>query len=427
MLPSRFTGLWRHRDFVKLWSGQTISMFGSLVGRFALSLTAIIALDATPVEISMLRIAEMVPVILVGLFAGAWIDRVRRRPVMIAADLGRALALASVPIAALLGVLRIEHLIAVVVVMSVFNLVFEVAYRAYLPSLIRRDQLVEGNSKLQASNSVAEVSAFGLAGVFVQILSAPVTLLVDALSFLASAFSLSLIRAPDSTPKPRDDRQSTFAEVRSGLWTVYEDRVLRAFAGVEGTRQFFGNGMLSTVLGLFLIRDLNLEPVVMGVIFSLGGVSALFGAVLAGRITRRWGVGRAMVASLALSSIAMLFIPMAGGTLVLILVFLSLQQLLGDGAAIVYEIGETSLIQSVTPDHVLGRVVASMRFVGWGCMLLGAFAGGVLGETIGLRETLYVAAFGGTFAVLWLALSPVRGLREYSSGVPETAPSQSGG
>ncbi len=412
MAHAPFTGLWCHADFLKLWTGQTISVFGSLVGRFAVSLTAILVLGASAFEMSLVRAADLVPAILFGLVAGVWVDRLRRRPIMIVADIGRAVALGWIPLAAWLGILRIEHLYVVMVVVSVLTLMFDVAYRSYLPALIRRDQLLEGNSKLQATNSVAEVTGFSLAGLFVQVLSAPMTILLDAISFVISAASLALIRRAEPPPNPPAERQSAWREIRAGLRLVGRDPVLRALAGLETTRSLFGSGIVGTLVVLFLVDELGLDPLTMGVLFSLGGISALGGAVIAERATRRWGVGPALLWGYVLFAISVLLIPLAGGPYPLILALLAMQQLLGDGAYMVMEISQTSLIQSSTPDRLLGRVNASLAFLGQIGMLAGVAMAGLLGELVGLRAALFVAAFGGIASAAWIVFSPVRHLRE---------------
>jgi hypothetical protein len=286
---------------------------------------------------------------------------------------------------------------------------FDVAYRAYLPTLIRREHVVEGNSKLQATAAVAEVASFGLAGALVQALTAPIALLVDALSFLVSAGSLALIRAPESAPTRLAAAQSTWADVRDGLRFTLGDPMLRALAGAKATHDFFLYVWVSMLL-LFLTRDLHLEPVVFGALFGLGGLCALLGALAAERVARRWGLGRTLIWSLFLSSAALLCVPLAAGPLLLVVVLVGAQQL-ADAPAIVYEIHEASLVQTLVPDGLLGRVTASLRVIGWGAMLAGSVAGAVLGETIGLRATLLVGALGTLPAVFWLVRSPVAALR----------------
>lgn len=416
----RFRGLWRHPDFLKLWAGQSISAFGSLVTAFALPVTAILLLQATPLQITLLSAAEYAPGLVVSSFAGAWVDRLRRRPILIAADLGRAALLGSIPAAALLGALRIEQLYLVALLVSVLAVFFDVAYLSYLPSLVRREDLLEGNSKLQASASVAEVAGFGLGGVLVQALTAPVAILIDAVSFVVSAFSVAIIRQAEPTPAPADARPNAWREIGQGIRLLLGHPILRASAGASGTFNLFRN-MVGVVIMLFFLRELHLSPLILGPLFALGGISAFLGALLAERLTRRWGVGRALLGSLLLTGLMTLLVPLAGGPLALVLVMLAAAQLLGDGAATIYEINQISLVQATTPDRMQGRINASKRFLEWAAMLLGLLVGGLLGQTIGLRPTLFVAAAGGLLSGVWLLCSPVRRLRDYGALAEEPA------
>jgi MFS family permease len=254
------------------------------------------------------------------------------------------------------------------------------------------------------------VTSFGIAGGLVQLLTAPVAILVDAVSFLLSALSLALIRAPEPPPRPVDERQPTWLEIRDGLRFVLGQPVLRALGAAKGTRDLFLFVWVSMLM-LLLTRELRLEPAVIGVLFAVGGVSSLLGALAAGRTVRRWGLGRTLVIGLFLSSAGLLFVPLAGGPLLLVVALVGAQQLF-DGPATVYEINETSLIQATTPDHLLGRVAASLRCLEWSAMLAGALLGGLLGEAIGPRATMLLGALGTLPAVLWLIFSPVRRLRQ---------------
>ncbi|HLV98933.1 MAG TPA: MFS transporter [Ktedonobacterales bacterium] len=405
-------GLWRHPDFLKLWAGQTISVFGSLITTFALPVTAILLLKATPLQIMLLSAAEYAPGLLVSFFAGAWVDRLRRRPILIAADLGRAALLGSIPAAALLGALHIEQLYIVALLVSVLAVFFDVAYLSYLPTLVRREELLEGNSKLQASASVAEVAGFGLSGVLVQALTAPVAILIDAVSFVVSACSVAIIRRAEPAPAPSEEQHNAWREIGQGVKLLLGNPILRASAGASGTFNLFRN-MVGVVIMLFFLRELNLPPVILGPLFALGGISAFLGALLAERLTRRWGVGRSLLSGLLLSGLATLLIPLAAGPLLVVLGLLAASQLFGDGAATIYEINQTSLIQAMVPDRVQGRINASKRFIEWAAMLLGLLVGGLLGQTIGLRPTLFVAASGWLLSGLWLLFSPVRRLHDY--------------
>jgi predicted MFS family arabinose efflux permease len=410
-MPRRVTdGLWSQPDFLKLWAGQTISAFGSMVSAFALPVTAILLLKATPLHITLLGAAEIAPGLLVSLFAGAWVDRLRRRPVLIIADVGRALLLGSIPAAALLGVLRIELLYVVALLVSVCAVFFDVAYLSYLPSLVRRRNLLEGNSRLQASASAAEVAGFGLGGALVQALTAPIAILVDAVSFLVSAFSVAIIRRPEPAPAQSEWHHGVTRDIGLGIRLVLQEPTLLAGLGASATFNMF-RSMVGVVIMLYMIRRLDLSPLILGQLFALGGISAFLGAVVAGPVTRRWGVGPTMLGSLALSGLATFLVPLAGGPLAAVLVALAASQLLGDGASTIYEINQVTLVQSMAAFAMQGRLNASKRFADWAARLLGLLAGGLMGQAVGLRPTLFVAAAGGLLSALWLLFSPVRRLR----------------
>jgi predicted MFS family arabinose efflux permease len=406
-------GLWRHRDFMRLWAGQTISKFGSQIGGGALALTAILALSATPVQMGLLLAASSVPVLLVGLLAGVWVDRLRRRPLMIMADLGRALLLASIPIAALLGLLQIGQLYIVVALVSVLTIFFDVAYETFLPSLVRREQLVEGNSKLGQSDSIAEIGGPPLGGALVQMISAPLTIAFDAVSFLFSALFLWRIHALEPLVEQPTQRPSIWQDIGAGLRATLGSPLLRVLLG--GTVIFnLGGGIIGSLYGLYAIRELGLTPTMLGVVIGVGGVSALLGALIAERVARRLGLGRAITVALTVIAGMGILLPLAHGSLAIPLLILGQA---GDAAWSIYLISALSLRQSITPARLLGRVNASMQFLAAGAAPLGAVAGGVLGELIGLRATL---AFGVAIimcACLWGICSPLRRLR----ALPEAA------
>ena len=409
----RLTGLWRHPDFVKLWTGQTISLIGSQVTFLALPLTAVLVLNATPAQMGFLTAAGAIPSLLVGLFAGVWVDRHRRRPILIAADLGRAALLLLIPVAALLGVLRIEYLYIVAFLVGTLGLFFEVAHHSFLPSLVGREQLIEGNSKLEIGDSVAEIVGPGLAGGLVQLVTAPIAIAVDAISFLISALFLGLIRTPEPAPKPPDEQQNIFVQVGEGLRLVSGNALLRAIAGGMSTVHLF-NTVLEAVFVLYLTRELGIGPGLLGLIFASGSVGFLVSALLPGWVTRQFGLGSGIIGGLLLVGLSDLLIPLVGGSgvvMVRILVLMAAQFFFGLGLTI-FNIGQVSVRQAITPDHLQGRMNATMSFIAAGSVPLGGLLGGGLGEMIGLRPTLVLAALGEMLAVLWLILSPIRSLRE---------------
>jgi len=416
------TGLWRHPDFVKLWAGETISVFGSLIGRTALQFTAILVLGARPFEVAALLALGIVPELVFAPFVGVWVDRLRRRPIMIAADLGRATLLASIPLAYAFDALTMEQLYAVAFLTGILSICFGVAYQSYLPSLVKREELLEGNSKLTASESVAEVGAFGTAGWLVQVFTGPVAILIDALSFLFSAFFIGRIKKTESPPATKDERTGMLREAREGIQTILDNRFLRATI-VSECLNHFAFGMFGAAFGLYVIRVLDFEPGVLGMIYAVGGVSSLVGAVFAARAASRLGIGPAMVVGLAVIGASMLLVPLAQGGAILAGAFLVAQQL-GDGGFVVYSINEVSLRQTITPERLLGRVNAGFEISAHGVLLLGILAGGGLGETLGLRGTLALASWAMLLAALWLAASPVFRLRAAPSGtvVKQPAP-----
>jgi MFS family permease len=409
--------LWCNANFVNLWSAATVSTFGSLVTRTALPFTAILLLDASPFAIGILHIAELLPGFLFGLVAGAWVDRLLRKPIMIVTDLSRALLVAIIPLAAFMGWLGLGHLYVIAALVSVLTVFFEVAYQSFLPSLVENDELVEANSKLSAAMSVAEASAFSSAGWLIQILTAPVAMLVDALTFVASAGFVARIREPELQAKPRsvESRASIASEVMEGLSAVWRQPILRGMV-VAGVAQNLAFGLVGTVFLLYVNQEVGFDPGILGMIFAVGGVSSFLGAMIANRLPR-FGTGAVMVASLLLAAIGEAFIPLATAATAVGVLFLVGQQIVADSALTVYDIHQVSLRQAIAPAHLLGRINASIRVTEIGAVLLGTVVAGYIGETVGLRETLWAGVGLSLLAAVVLALSPVRAVRR----IPDTA------
>jgi MFS family permease len=407
----------RNANFVNLWGAATVSTFGSLVTRTALPFTAILLLDASPSAISVLRVAELLPGFLFGLVAGAWVDRLSRKPIMIATDLGRALLIVTIPVAAFLGWLGLGQLYVIAALVSVLSVYFDVAYESFLPSLVENDELVEANSKLSAAMSVAEASAFSSAGWLIQLLSAPVAMLVDALTFIASAGLVARIREPELQvePGPAESRPSIASDVIEGLRAVWQQPLLRGMV-VAGLAQSLAFGLVGTVFLLYVNQEVGFDPGILGMIFAVGGVSSFLGAMIAGRLPR-FGIGSVMVASLLLAAVGEAFVPLATAANAIGVLFLVGQQIVADSALTVYDINQVSLRQAIAPAHVLGRINASVRVTEIGAVLLGTVIAGYIGETVGLRETLWAGVGLSLLAALALALSPVRAVRR----IPETA------
>ena len=408
------------REFLKLWAGQAVSELGSTITREAMLLLALLVLGATPLEMGVLSALGGLPVLVFGVAAGVWVDRLRRRPLMIATDLSRAVLLALIPLAAFLGVLRIEMLYGIVVLTGLLGIFFSTAYRAYLPGLVERAHLVEGNSKLALSEAAAEIGGSGLAGVLVQVIGAPFAILLDALTFLVSAGSLAFIRRPEPPPAQVAETASFGREALEGLRATATQPILRTLAVAAAIQSFLGN-IFAPLYSLYAIRELGLGPAAVGLTIALGGVSSLTGALLAERILRRFGLGRTLIATMGLSSLTALLIPLAaffsphaasGAFFSVGLLFLGTAQLLGDALDTVYAIHTISLRQAITPDRLLGRVNASLELVQEGIAPLGALTGGILGGVLGVQAALFIASLAGILSALWIAASPIRSLQK---------------
>ncbi len=349
--PNPGRSLWRHPDFLKLWTGDTISQFGSQISFLAIPLVAIKILVVTPFEIGLLGTIEFLPFIIFALPAGAWVDRLRRRPILIAGDLGRALSLASVPIAYQLGVLSIWQLYLVGFVNGVCTVFFDVAYQSYVPSLVERDQIVDANSKLEISRSAAQIGGPGMSGVLIGIVTAPIAIIGDALSFVVSAAAVFAIRKRESTPDRHHDehgrrRGSMRSEIASGLRYVTGHRYLRSIAASTGWSNLFTT-MAFAVYLLYVVRILGMSEAAIGFVFAVGNIGTIVGAFAARPLANRLGVGRTIILSMALAGPGTLLIAVAPTENPI--PFLIGAGLLFGFAAMAYNINQVSFRQAITP------------------------------------------------------------------------------
>ena len=380
-----------NRDFVRLLAAATVSNFGSMLTALALPLAAIELLHATPGQLAALNSAALIPGLALGLFAAHGIDRVRRRPVLVTADLARAVLLVSVPAAAFAGALTMTHLVAFAFCRGLFDFAFDVAEHALLPTLVPPAELVRANGRLQAGDSSAEAFGFALGGWLVQWLSAPVALLADALSYLASAAMIARIRTPEPELAPPAPGRRRASELFAGVREIGRVPVLRGVAAA-GMLAGAAGQMVGTVYMLFVYRELGFGAGVIGVLAALGAVASLTSALLADRVPERLAGGPAMVAGLALYAAGPLVLSAAPGATLLGVAAISAQQVVGDGGYVLYEVHQRSLRQRITPGHLLGRVGGALRLLNGAAMLAGAAAGGWLGESLGLRATLVAGA-----------------------------------
>ncbi|MGH3071745.1 MAG: MFS transporter [Gaiellaceae bacterium] len=414
----RLGGLWLHRDFRSLWGAETISQFGSQVTFLALPLVAIVTLDESAFRVALLTTAEFLPFLFFTLPAGVWVDRLPRRPILILANLGRAASLLSVPVAHWLGALTIWQLYAVGFAVGVGTVFFDLAYMSYLPRLVARAELVEGNAKLETSRSAAQVGGPGLGGLLVSALTAPVAIAVDAASYLASALLMGRIRTVEDVA-PRDGRRSLRAELREGLGYVFRHPYQRGIVVAVAISNFFGQ-LVFAILLVFAVRELGLTAAAIGVILSLGSVGTLLAAVTARPIGDRLGVGRTILVAAFLFGPGTLLIAVAPADYAEAFIVAAIA-IIGYGGTL-FNVTMISLVQAITPDRILGRANASRRFVVWGVIPLGGVASGVLAETIGLRETIVVGSLGALLAVVPILASPIRSLGRMSEIADQSSP-----
>lgn len=406
--------LWRHADFMKLWIGQTISELGSVVTRTAVPLVALLVLGAGPNEMALLVVASSLAILTVGFLAGAWVDRLRRRPLLIWADAIRAVLLFSIPAAYVAGVLRLEQLYLVVFFEGCLGALFDAAYPAYVPSLIGVDRVVEGNSKLATSSSLAEIGGPGLAGGLVQLISAPFAILVDALSFVASAISLMLIRSPEPARPPRPSPTPIRLEILEGLRLVRHHPVLLPLI-LRSVIAHVAGAFYAVLYTLFLINDLHLSPFLLGIVISAGGVGSLVGSLFAARVIARLGLGPALIWTATGAAIIGVLTPLAGGPLLLATLMVFLPQLIGDGLQTIEGVAELSLIQGVIPDRFLGRVNATLDVFSHGIAYpLGALLAALVAGWIGVRGGIAVGWAGMAASIAILVLSPLPRIRQPS-------------
>jgi MFS family permease len=412
--------LWRHPDFLKLWAGQTVSELGSVVTRTAVPLVALLVLGAGPLEMALLVVAGSLAVLMVGFFAGAWVDRLRRRPLLIGSDAVRAVLLFSIPIAYAAGILRMEQLYLVTFVEGCLGSLFDAAYPAYVPSLIGVDRVVDGNSKLATSSSLAEIGGPGLAGGLVQAFSAPFAILVDALSFAVSALSLLLIRSPEPARPAVTERMPIRSEIVEGLRLVRNHPVLFPIAMRSVVAHVAGSfyGVLYTI---YLIEELHLSPLLLGIVVSAGGVGSLIGSLFASRVIRAVGLGPALIWTAAGASLLGVLTPLAQGPILLATVMVLLPQLIGDGLQTIEGVAELSLIQGLSPDRILGRVNATLEVFSHGIAYpIGALTAAVVAGAIGVRGGIALGWAGMAVSILFLVLSPLPRIRTTSDEVQVT-------
>jgi predicted MFS family arabinose efflux permease len=408
----RLRGLWRHRDFLLLWSAQGVSATGSRITRTALPMAAILVTGAGAYDLGLLTVALTLPGVLLAWFGGGWVDRHRRRPLLIAADLVRAAVLLAIPLAAFAGRLSLPLLYIVAAITGVATVLFTLADHVLITDLVGRKRLLDANSKREAIDAFAEISGPALGGALVAWLTAPLAIAADAATFIVSALLIGRIRkretivpAPGSTSlSQRLVTQSFIDDVRTGIRVVWNDPAIRALFLATSTLML-AMSFMASLYTLFALRDLGLTPVELGIAIGCGGIGGIVGAVTAEPAAKRWGARRTLIGALAIGALLQILIPLAPAIPWLALSFLITTQVFGDGALTVYLINETTLRQRLLPPEALGRAAATWQVATGLLTPIGALAGAAIAENFGIRPALSVLAIGTALAALWLAIA----------------------
>jgi MFS family permease len=405
-----------NRPFRSFWTGQTISLFGDEITLLALPLLAVLELDAGPAQVGLLSAATLAPNLFFSIHLGAWADRRdRRRTLMVAADLARAALLATIPLAALLGGLTLAQLYLVAFASGTLSVLFAVAYNVVFVALVERDEYVAANSLLHGSRAVAITAGDGVAGLLVQLLTAPFALLLDAFSYLASAFFVGRARATEAEPDP----ENTEGGLAAGVRFIAGTPLIRASLLASATLNFFNLGFYA-LLVLYATRELGLGPGELGIALAVGGVGSLLGTLVIGRLSRRIGLGPALILGFVLTPAPLLLVPAAAGFPQPPMLLLAVSEFFNGVGLMVLDVGLGALYAAVVPDPLRARVSGAFLLVNYGVRPVGAFAGGLMAATIGLQSAMWVTAIGALLGVLWLLPSPMPRLRELPQAAYES-------
>lgn len=407
--------LHHHEDFRRLWLAQTLSCIGEQVTYLALPLTAAISLNATPAQMGVLVAMGSIPSLVIGVAAGEMVDRRARRPILVTADIGRALLLVLIPVAWLVGHLTLPLLYVIALLGGVCSLFFQIAYQAFVPTLLDRTRLIEGNSLLELSRSAAEVIGPTLAGGLIQVLKAPLAIAIDAASFLASAFLIARIQVHEIKPAGAVTSGPFWRSALMGLQLVGRNASLRALA-VSLAAIGLANAVIEAVGILYLVRTIGLAPAVLGTVFAVGSLGFIVGALLPARLVRTFGIGPTLAAAIAVVGLSDLALPLSGHDVRWVALAVGLGQFFFGLGMTVFRVAQISVRQALVPDQLLGRVGGVLHLLGWGIAPLGALIGGVMGQVVGLRPTLLLGAILEALIALWIWRSPLWAMRDVGTG-----------
>ena len=394
-------------QFRRFWLGQTVSLLGDQVSLIALPLVAVLTLDATAAQMGYLVAAELAPNLLFSLHAGAWADqRERKRQIMIATDLGRAVLIGSIPLAYAFDALTFPHMFVVAFLMGTMSVVFHVSYNPLFVALVPRERFVEGGSIMHGSRAFSYVAGPSIGGLLVAAVTAPVTLVIDACSYVVSALFLRSVEAEEPVPEPPGK-----GHVVAGVRWVFGNAIVRAALGATATINFF-NFVFFALFILYATKSLGVPPGTLGLVLGAGAVGSIIGSIVTGRVARRIGIGRAFALGCVLFPAPLLLVPLAGGPRWVILSCLFLAEFGSGLGVMMLDISVGAIFAAVIPDRLRSRVSGAYMVVNYGVRPLGALAGGALGTWIGIRPTLWIATAGALAGFLWLLPSPILGLRE---------------
>lgn len=415
--PAPPTSLWRNAQFMRLWTGETASAIGSQLGGLAIPFLAVSVLAATEFQVGLLGAVGTAAFLLIGLPAGAWVDRWLKRRVMLFADLARAVALATIPLVWLTGTLTIWQLLVVAAVVGVATVFFDVAYQSYIPVLVPSESISDANSKLETTQQLARVGGPAASGVLLALVRAPILIGIDALTYLLSFVALSTIRDTE-VPAPKADRKPLVEEIKEGMAFVVREPLLRRVVLTTSTSNFFGT-LAMTMLPILVLRELDLSPAAWGIAASVGAVGGLLGAMFSARIARRIGEGTAIPVSSIACGLGVVIIALMPAVPALAIPLLMLGEFVFSFGVLVYNIVQVSFRQRICPPKLLGRMNASIRFVVWGVMPIAGLASGALSTGLGVVPTIWIGAIGGMLSCVFVVFSPLLGMRELPTQATE--------
>jgi MFS family permease len=419
LLSSGQGSLWRNRDFLNLWSAETIAQLGHQFGVVAIPLIAALTLGSSPMEMGILAAAGQVPRLAVGFFAGAWVDRLRRKPIMIGMNLGRALTYAAIPIGAMLDILSFPLLLAVALVAGVQAVFFDAAWSAFIPNLVGRKDLPDANGKLMTSMSLAQVAGPAMAGTLIALLTGPITMGITAVTFAGAGWILTRIRKEEPRPEPNGHHApDILKEVREGFHELWRSRVVRPLT-TSSTVINLGGFMFMSVYVLYMTDDLGLSEQGVGLVFAAGGIGALAASVAAAPLARRFGIGRTILWSAVIFGTANFLVPVAILVPEYALALVAASETVAWFGLQVYNVNRFSLRQALTPNHLMGRVASSSITIFGGAQLVGSLLGGVIGQVLSVHAALFVSVAVMLLSAWLIQDSPIPGIVRMPEGPEE--------